>query len=89
MNDKPQVDRADILPGGTNRFELASKSSVVTGLVDAAGSILRDMHYGLPDGGRNKDLDHVWAIVSALETLANELAELCDGIQAMPIEADS
>lgn len=89
MTQTAYDDRTDILPGGINRFDLAGKSNVVTGLVDAAASILNEMDYALPNGERNKDLDHVWAIVSALTPLATDLADLCDNIKPMPIVVDS
>lgn len=86
MTGSKSEDRADILPGGANRFDLAGKSNVVAGLVAASASIVNEMWFVLPDGSRNKDLDHVWSILSALEPLSLELAEMCDGIQSMPAE---
>lgn len=88
MTQAAYDNRADILPGGVDRFELMDKSDVIAGLVDVAGSILSEMSFLLPNGERNKDLDHIRVIVSALTPLAADLAELCDKIRSMPLEVE-
>ncbi|MEO1107238.1 MAG: hypothetical protein AAFX90_04875 [Pseudomonadota bacterium] len=80
------MDNLDILPGGIDRNDLAMKSNVVVGLVDAALCQIEELDFGTAAGTRNRELDHVWAMVSALKPLATELSDLCDGIHAMPEE---
>ncbi len=75
------ITPTDTLPGGINRYDLAMKSQVVTGLASAAMAQLNEISFVTPSGKRNAKLDHIWAMVSALEPLTIELADMCDRLQ--------
>ena len=62
-----------------DRFLLSGKANVASYLTDAiCRKITADVNYIKPDGSRDEDMDHVWAMAEALKGLIGEVRDLCE-----------
>ncbi len=65
-----------------DRFVLSGKANVASHLSDAiCQKITMDVNYVKPDGSRDEDMDHVWAMAEALKSLTTEVRDLCEQVE--------